>query len=112
LLSIGEALFPILNKVSALLVGDFFMLRASTTVESLDSFRLKEKTFTQQYSGVYFTRINVLRSRFPDLWDTNFVPRLIQIKQNADCYIIGTLYIDMPLKPSILSEITREVWFA
>lgn len=37
------------------------------------------------------------------------MPRVLDLPQNALCYMIGTIYIDMPLKPNILDEVTAEV---
>ena len=26
------------------------------------------------------------------------------------CYIVGTIYVDMQLKPNVLKDLTQEVW--
>lgn len=28
------------------------------------------------------------------------------------CWVTGTVYIDMPLKPNILDDISKDVWLA
>lgn len=38
-----------------------------------------------------------------------FVPRILDIQQGQVCYVIGTIYMSMPLKPDVLDDLTREV---
>jgi len=37
------------------------------------------------------------------------VPRILEVQQGSICYIIGTVYCSMPLKPDVLEDLTREV---
>ncbi|KAK0545796.1 DNA polymerase delta small subunit Cdc1 [Tilletia horrida] len=39
-----------------------------------------------------------------------YVKRILEINQGEVCYIIGTLYCAMPLKPDVLEDLTREQW--
>jgi len=56
---------------------------------------------------------------FPPLFDALFliiyagdpvaVPRVLEVIKGQLCYIIGTVYMDMPLKPNVLEDIARDV---
>jgi hypothetical protein len=45
-----------------------------------------------------------LTSESPEL-----VPRLLEVVKGRVCYIIGTVYMDMPLKPNVLEDLARDV---
>lgn len=78
--------------------------------------------FGQQYSGLYFSRLVAQRTRILDTaarrWAKDvgnkppFRNRLIDVTLNHVCYIIGTVFVSMPTKPSILDEVTKEQWVA
>ena len=38
-----------------------------------------------------------------------FVPRVLEVVKGKLCYIVGTVYMDMPLKPNVLEDIARDV---
>ncbi|KAK9465219.1 DNA polymerase alpha/epsilon subunit B-domain-containing protein [Lipomyces arxii] len=82
----------------------------------------KEKTYTQQYAGLYFLRLAVLKPRAvkaaSEAWDgmailnqeVKRVDRVLDVKQGEFCWAVGTVYMEMLLKPNILDEITKEFW--
>lgn len=37
------------------------------------------------------------------------VPRVLDVTKGELCYIVGTVYMDMVLKPNILEDIGRDV---
>ena len=37
------------------------------------------------------------------------VERVLDVRQGELCWVIGTVYIDMPLKPNILDDISKDV---
>jgi DNA polymerase delta subunit 2 len=37
------------------------------------------------------------------------VPRVLEVIKSRLCYIIGTVYMDMPLKPNVMEDIARDV---
>lgn len=41
--------------------------------------------------------------------DPEFVPRVLDVQKGKLCYIIGTVYMDMPLKPNVLNDLARDV---
>lgn len=39
----------------------------------------------------------------------NYVKRILDVKQGQICFVVGTIYCSMHLKPDVLEELTREV---
>ncbi|KAH8553880.1 DNA polymerase alpha/epsilon subunit B-domain-containing protein [Umbelopsis sp. PMI_123] len=88
-----------------------------TLPDSENPFIVKEQTFRQQYANLYFIRLTKLRTaaleaareRWSGLPEkTVYVPKVLDVQAGKLCYIIGTVYMDMPLKPNILEDITKE----
>ncbi|PWN36697.1 uncharacterized protein FA14DRAFT_118691 [Meira miltonrushii] len=40
----------------------------------------------------------------------HYVKRILDVKQGKICFVIGTIYCSMHLKPDVLEELTREQW--
>lgn len=40
------------------------------------------------------------------------VDRVLDVRQGDLCWIVGTVYLDMPLKPNILDDISKDHWIA
>lgn len=47
---------------------------------------------------------NVLTSVKPRL-----LPRILDLNRGQPCFIVGTVYMDMPLKPNVLEDMARSV---
>lgn len=96
------------------------------------------RSYQHQYANIYFVRLRLLRgaveetakrrwkqvagehankSTFYGLlrsWSTRigdpvFVPRVLDVVKGKLCYMIGTVYLDMPLKPNVLDDIAKDV---
>jgi DNA polymerase delta subunit 2 len=37
------------------------------------------------------------------------VDRVLDVRQGELCWVTGTIYMEMPLKPNILDDLTKEV---
>lgn len=37
------------------------------------------------------------------------VKRLLEVENGKLCYVVGTVYVDMPLKPNVLEDLARDV---
>lgn len=37
------------------------------------------------------------------------VDRVLDVRQGDLCWVVGTIYMDMPLKPNILDDISKDV---
>jgi DNA polymerase delta subunit 2 len=88
--------------------------RVKQTFENKHAYTLPQKHYIKQYSNLYYTRLNQLRPRLlakcEDSWNVPFVAKIVSLSMGKACFIIGTVYVDAPLKPNILDEITREQW--
>ncbi|KAK7043698.1 DNA polymerase delta small subunit Cdc1 [Paramarasmius palmivorus] len=76
-----------------------------------------QKTYKHQYSNIYFTRLRHFREiveerarrRWKDLDGSPvLVPRVLEVLKGQLCYVIGTVYMDMPLKPNVMEDIARD----
>ena len=81
------------------------------------------KDYTKQYANLYYMRLAKLRQRVLKQaafkWDElesggqkvkpKYVGRVLDVQQGELCYIVGTVYMNMRLKPDVLQEIAREV---
>ncbi|TRM61693.1 DNA polymerase alpha/epsilon subunit B-domain-containing protein [Schizophyllum amplum] len=78
----------------------------------------KDKSFHKQYANIYFLRLNALRDSVLQnaerKWkhvegDPIHVPRVLEVVKAKLCYVVGTVYMEMPLKPSVMEDIARDV---
>ncbi|TVY80797.1 DNA polymerase subunit delta-2 [Lachnellula suecica] len=96
--------------------------RASTTYKPHESYALeKEKQYQQQFGDMYFFRLAKLKPAVEkialDAWDdfqiagetVQKVERVLDVRQGRLCWVIGTIYMEMPLKPNILDDISKDV---
>lgn len=37
------------------------------------------------------------------------VDRVLDVRQGEACWVVGTVYMEMPLKPKVLDDISKEV---
>ncbi|KNZ71560.1 DNA polymerase subunit delta-2, partial [Termitomyces sp. J132] len=75
------------------------------------------KSYKHQYSNIYFVRLRLLRQfveeRARKRWGNHqsnpiLVPRVLEVVKSRMCYIIGTVYMDMPLKPNVIEDLARD----
>ncbi|KAL8857243.1 MAG: hypothetical protein Q9178_006169 [Gyalolechia marmorata] len=107
---------------------DYPMLeRQPSYYNPLDRFKLAkgdQKHYQQQYGDLYFLRLAQLKPAVEALADEewkNFeiagekvrrVERVLDVRQGELCWVAGTVYMDMPLKPNILDDISKDHWIA
>lgn len=81
------------------------------------SFTISDKSFKHQYANIYFVRLRLLRGfiekeavkkweHFPG--SPKLVPRVLDVLKGKPCFVVGTVYMDMPLKPNVLEDIGRD----
>ncbi|KAG6334004.1 hypothetical protein ID866_5087 [Astraeus odoratus] len=77
----------------------------------------KNKSYRHQYSNIYFTRLAMLKGpvtqRARAKWENlpgnpMHVPRVLDVEKSKLCWILGTVYMDMPLKPNVLEDLGRD----
>jgi DNA polymerase delta subunit 2 len=84
----------------------------------------KEKHYQQQYGDMYFLRLTKLKPAVEKIaeeaWDgfqiasetVRKVDRVLDVRQGELCWVAGTIYMEMPLKPNILDDISKDHWIS
>ncbi|KAH8670257.1 DNA polymerase alpha/epsilon subunit B-domain-containing protein [Tricladium varicosporioides] len=99
--------------------------RKSTTYKPFQSYTLeKEKQYQQQYGDMYFLRLTKLKPAVEriaeDAWEefqiagevVQKMDRVLDVRQGKLCWVTGTIYMEMPLKPNILDDISKDHWIS
>lgn len=82
-----------------------------------DEFKVEKPDYTQQFSGIYYTRLNELRPRVIELgkqrWTASdksiqHVDRVLDVESGKACFIVGTVYVEQTRKPNVLTDIAKE----
>ncbi|KAJ7470530.1 DNA polymerase alpha/epsilon subunit B-domain-containing protein [Mycena latifolia] len=75
------------------------------------------KSYKHQYANIYFIRLRLLRDvveeKARQRWqgikgNPVLVPKVLEVEKSQLCYIVGTVYMDMPLKPNVMEDIARD----
>ncbi|KAL8702687.1 MAG: hypothetical protein Q9201_004148 [Fulgogasparrea decipioides] len=84
----------------------------------------EQKQYQQQYGDMYFLRLAKLKPAVEALADEEWkdieiagetvrrVDRVLDVRQGELCWVAGTVYMDMPLKPNILDDISKDHWIS
>ncbi|WVQ78160.1 hypothetical protein IAT38_000241 [Cryptococcus sp. DSM 104549] len=79
------------------------------------------RSYKHQYANIYFVRLVELRptveERARERWKSvqgapPLLPRILNLTRSQLCYIVGTVYMEMPLKPNVLEDMARDHWLA
>ncbi|KAF2237654.1 hypothetical protein EV356DRAFT_510632 [Viridothelium virens] len=93
-------------------------------LQTYDLAKGNDKHYQQQYADMYFTRLAMLKKPVEQVaaeaWDdfkiagetAKKVDRVLAVRQGQLCWIVGTVYMEMPLKPNVLDDISKEHWIA
>ncbi|KAL9096129.1 MAG: hypothetical protein Q9165_001652 [Trypethelium subeluteriae] len=93
-------------------------------LQTYDLAKGNDKHYQQQYADMYFTRLAMLKKPVEkvaaEAWDdfkiagetAKKVDRVLDARQGQLCWIVGTVYMEMPLKPNVLDDISKEHWIA
>ncbi|KAF9408365.1 hypothetical protein BGZ94_002340 [Podila epigama] len=86
-----------------------------------ESFVVKSRDYKLQYAHLYFMRLMLMRpvvlQQAKEKWDSldskaKHVDKVLDVQQGEISYLVGTVYIEMKLKPNILNDITKDHWIA
>ncbi|KAH7166128.1 DNA polymerase alpha/epsilon subunit B-domain-containing protein [Dactylonectria macrodidyma] len=99
--------------------------RAASSYKPLHSFALeKQRSYKQQFGDMYFLRLAKIKPAVDKVaaesWSDTViageaakrVPRVLDVRQGELCWVTGTVYMDMPLKPSILEDVSKDRWIS
>ncbi|TFL06873.1 DNA polymerase alpha/epsilon subunit B-domain-containing protein [Pterulicium gracile] len=90
---------PISNNASS------FLIEAAT------------RSYKHQYANIYYLRLqhlkDIVERRASNKWkkaagNAVFVPRVLEVVKAQLSYIVGTVYMEMPLKPNVLRDLARD----
>lgn len=99
--------------------------RVQSSYEPLKNFVLnKERSYQQQYGDMYFLRLTKIKPAVENIagsvWEDTViggekatkVERVLDVRQGELCWVTGTVYMDMPLKPNILEDVSKDVSYS
>ncbi|GAB7345340.1 hypothetical protein MBLNU457_3692t1 [Dothideomycetes sp. NU457] len=84
----------------------------------------ERKHYQQQYADMYFARLAQLKPAVErvasEAWadfsigkdKVQRVDRVLDVRQGDLCWVVGTAFMEMPLKPNILDDISKDHWIA
>ncbi|KAH8908862.1 DNA polymerase subunit delta-2 [Coniochaeta sp. PMI_546] len=97
--------------------------RAPSHYAPLKTFVLeKNRQYQQQYADIYFLRLTKIKPAVEEVaaaeWDglsvgnekARRVERVLDVRQGELCYVAGTIYVDMPLKPNVMDDVSKDRW--
>ncbi|KAL0943649.1 DNA polymerase alpha/epsilon subunit B [Colletotrichum truncatum] len=101
------------------------LIRAPSHYKPLSTFALpKERSYQQQFADVYFLRLTSIRPAVDavaaEAWDgtviggeeARHVNRVLDVRQGELCWVTGTVYMEMALKPNILEDVSKDRWIS
>ncbi|KAL9571467.1 hypothetical protein ACKAV7_004413 [Fusarium commune] len=99
--------------------------RNASVYKPLQSFVLdKQRSYQQQYGDMYFLRLTKIKPAVDkvaaEAWtgtkigeeEARRVERVLDVRQGELCWVTGTVYMEMPLKPNILEDVSKDRWIS
>ncbi|KAK3685948.1 DNA polymerase alpha/epsilon subunit B-domain-containing protein [Podospora appendiculata] len=99
--------------------------RSESHYKPLTSFNLgKDLQYQQQFADIYFLRLTKIKPAVEEIasvaWDGTIiggetakkVERVLDVRQGELCWVTGTVYMDMALKPNILEDVSKDRWIS
>ncbi|KAF9431098.1 hypothetical protein BGZ76_000576 [Entomortierella beljakovae] len=86
-----------------------------------ENFIVTSRDYRLQYAHLYFMRLMLMRPKVlkqaEEKWGSldptpKHAEKVLEVQQGEVSYIVGTVYMDMKLKPNILNDITKDHWIA
>ncbi|KAI3647728.1 hypothetical protein MP228_007949 [Amoeboaphelidium protococcarum] len=82
---------------------------------NIDGFMPSKRDYGRQYASLYWSRLEIFRPLLLEniqsdskLSRISLKQKISDVVQNEKCIIVGTCYLDMPLKPNVLTELAEE----
>eukprot|EP01100_Stratorugosa_tubuloviscum_P007115 TRINITY_DN2992_c1_g1_i2.p1 TRINITY_DN2992_c1_g1~~TRINITY_DN2992_c1_g1_i2.p1 ORF type:complete len:474 (+),score=165.54 TRINITY_DN2992_c1_g1_i2:32-1453(+) len=82
-----------------------------------ERFIIRDKNYSQQYSQIYNARFEEIKPWLNLVLKTKYkkynipIQRTLDLKEGELCFLIGTIYKDMPLKPTVLQQFEKQKLF-
>ncbi|KAL6849553.1 DNA polymerase delta small subunit Cdc1 [Amphichorda felina] len=102
-----------------------FQSRPVSDYKPLHTYELdKARSYQQQYGDMYFLRLTKIRPAVEEVaaasWDGTViggeeakrVERVLDVRQGELCWVVGTVFVAMPLKPDILDDVSKDRWIS
>ncbi|KAG5936943.1 hypothetical protein E4U53_000116 [Claviceps sorghi] len=99
--------------------------RVDDAYKPLHTFRLQtQRSYRQQYGDMYFLRLTKIKPAVEQVAASSWhgtviggeqvkrVDRVLDVRQGDLCWVAGTVYMDMPLKPNILEDVSKDKWIS
>ncbi|KAK1760852.1 DNA polymerase alpha/epsilon subunit B-domain-containing protein [Echria macrotheca] len=99
--------------------------RVDSNYHPLQTFTLgKDLQYQQQFADIYFLRLTKIKPAVEEVaeaaWEGTViggetakkVERVLDVRQGELCWVAGTVYMDMPLKPNILEDVSKDRWIS
>ncbi|KFA67538.1 hypothetical protein S40285_04234 [Stachybotrys chlorohalonatus IBT 40285] len=99
--------------------------RAASSYRPLRTFDLdKQRSYKQQYADMYFLRLAKIKPAVEEAaeaaWEGTVigdeqakrVDRVLNVRQGELCWVVGTVYMAMSLKPDILEDVSKDRWIS
>ncbi|KAH6689009.1 DNA polymerase subunit delta-2 [Plectosphaerella plurivora] len=99
--------------------------RTPSQYHPLNTFTLEHnRSYKQQYADIYYLRLVKIKPAVEaiasETWDGTViggeavkkVDRVLDVRQGELCWVTGTVYMEMPLKPSILEDVSKDRWLS
>lgn len=99
--------------------------RTASSYKPLKTFDLdRQRSYQQQFGDMYFLRLTKIKPAVDEVasttWDGTViggeaarrVERVLDVRQGELCYVTGTVYMEMPLKPNILEDVSKDRWIS
>ncbi|EQK98195.1 DNA polymerase subunit delta-2 [Ophiocordyceps sinensis CO18] len=97
--------------------------RSASSYKPLGTFAFeKQRSYKQQYGDMYFLRLTKIKPAVDEAanaaWEgtvvgddeVSKVDRVLDVRQGELCWVSGTVYMDMPLKPNVLDHVSKDRW--
>ncbi|KAJ4237420.1 DNA polymerase delta small subunit Cdc1 [Fusarium solani] len=99
--------------------------RVPSAYKPMQSFALdKQRSYQQQYGDMYFLRLTKIKPAVDQVAEAAWsgtsiggetakrVERVLDVRQGELCWVTGTVYMEMPLKPNILEDVSKDRWIS
>ncbi|KAI8644698.1 DNA polymerase alpha/epsilon subunit B-domain-containing protein [Parasitella parasitica] len=95
--------------------------RKPSSYDELEGLReqliIKKHSYNQQYASMYYIRLLKIRQALSDACELKwaslpekprYIHKILEIQPGELCYMLGTIYLEMPAKPNVMNSLEDE----